>query len=54
MYSVEVYPDSYDALIRAGAAAPVDERTAILTKLDLYNRKTGLTCAPEEGCALFC
>ena len=54
MYSVEVYPDSYDALIRAGAAAPVDEHTAILTKLDLYDRKTGLNCAPEEGCALFC
>ena len=54
MYSVEVYPDSYDTLIRAGAAVQVDEHSAILTKLDLYSRKTGLNCTPEEGSAFFC
>lgn len=54
MYSVDVYPDSYDALLRSGAIAEMDDRSGILTNLTLYDPKTGLNCAPDEGAALFC
>ncbi len=53
-YSVEVYQEQYEALYRAGALEPVDERSAVLTALTWYDRETGLKSDAQGGQGLFC
>ena len=51
LYSVEVYEEHYQSLLRAGALDPVDDRAAILTDLRQYDPVLGLKLTMEEGSA---
>ena len=48
-YGVSVYPDHFQTLDRAGALALLEDGSAILTDLRLYDCKTGLAMDAEEG-----
>lgn len=52
-YSVEAYPEQYQALYQAGALNPIDERSAVLTSLTWYDRETGLKSDAQGGQGLF-
>lgn len=51
-YGVSVYEDRFGALDRAGALELLEDGSGILTDLDLYDEKTGLSLAPEQGKAI--
>ena len=51
LFSVEVYETHYQALLRAGAIDPVDDRAAILIDLRQYDPMLGLKLTVEEGAA---
>lgn len=54
-YVVSVYEEHFRALYAAGAlltareVPTLDENSAVLTSIDFYNEKTGLTLEPEGG-----
>ena len=50
-YSVSVYPWDYDAL--ASALTVLDEDSAVLNNVELYNKKTGLPFEIEGGQGIF-
>lgn len=52
-YSVDVYEQQYRALLQAGALHTVDERSAVLTDLSLYDLHTGLAIQINSGNAMF-
>ena len=52
-YGVSVYPDHFAALDRAGVLELLEDGSAFLTNLELYQETTGLTLEPEIGKAFF-
>lgn len=52
-YSVECYPDQFDALNAAGALELLENGAAILTDTSKYSPSTGLTMDIETGIGLF-
>lgn len=52
-YGVSVYPDHFTALDRAGVLELLEDGSALLTDLELYQETTGLTLDPESGKAFF-
>lgn len=52
-YSVSVYENHYRALYAAGALQPLNEDSAILTDMRLYDSEKGLSLAAESGQAFF-
>ncbi len=52
-YSVSVYDNHFGKLNQAGALTPLEDGSAVLTDMSLYDEKTGLTLTPEGGNAWF-
>lgn len=52
-YSVSIYEQHYQALLSAGDIQPLDEESAVLTNLALYNGDTGLSMQADFGRAEF-
>ncbi len=52
-YSVSVYPQHLKALCEAGDVMPLDQEIMVLTNLNLYTEKTGLSLEADFGKALF-
>ena len=52
-YGVSVYEGHFQALNRGGCLELLEDGSAILTDLALYNNKTGLSLAADTGRALF-
>lgn len=52
-YSVAVYPAHFQALEQAGALMLLEDGSALLTDMELYDANTGLTLAAEDGRAIF-
>ncbi|MBQ3379732.1 MAG: CRISPR-associated helicase Cas3' [Clostridia bacterium] len=52
-YGVSVYERQYKDLLAAGAVIPIDEGSAVLTDITLYNEMTGLSPEIEWGKAHF-
>jgi len=48
-YGVSVYPEHFEALLRAGDIKPITEDSAVLLNTNLYSNATGLSLEPEEG-----
>ncbi len=48
-YGVSVYPQHFEALDRAGALEVLEDGSAILTDLALYDPNMGLSLTAEEG-----
>ena len=53
-YAVSVYEQHYNALLSAGDIEPLDENSAVLCSLDLYDENgAGLSLDSDSGKALF-
>lgn len=52
-YGVSVYPQHFDALDRAGDLELLEDGSAVLVNLSLYDSHKGLSLAAEEGKAYF-
>lgn len=52
-YGVSVYPDHFAALDRVGALEVLEDGTAVLTDLALYDSKMGLSLAADQGRGLY-
>ena len=52
-YAVNLYPPHLAALYAAGDIALLDEETAVLENMSLYDGQTGLSPEPEQGKGLF-
>ncbi len=52
-YSVNVYENHYNDLIKTGDIEEIGPETAVLVNNDLYNRETGLSLSAESGKAVF-
>lgn len=52
-YTVNVYPDEYEALLGTGCVEPVDTEIAVLKDGDYYHEYTGLTLPAKGGLGLF-
>ena len=52
-YGVSVYPQHFAALDLAGGLEILEDGSAVLTDLALYDNSTGLSLAADSGKALF-
>lgn len=51
-FAVGVYKNTFNALIRLGAAKKISPNAAVLTNTDLYNKETGLQTDIQSGQAI--
>lgn len=52
-YSLSVYTEHFERLKNAGVLELMDDGSAVLTDLSVYDQKTGMMLEPESGKALF-
>lgn len=52
-YGVSVYERQYQALMNAGCLMPLDDESAVLSDMALYDKATGLSSSPVYGTGLF-
>lgn len=52
-YCVNVHPQQYEKLLRAGAVCQIDHHLSILTDMRYYSENTGLTMGVETGIGVF-